>query len=150
MSEVDTDNVKLENCTADRKTILPPNWMRDSNGWIILQDPGPVPEEEAQNEIMDLGKVGDQFRSIQVIQETLGNGNFIVSWFDGGPSEETSGLHKMSIAQPESYKVNDPVFVRVVNDEEFGDNYYVHGKIKSKEDDGTSYNVDYYLKNYKQ
>lgn len=147
MSEMDTDNVKLENCTADRKTILPPNWMRDSNGWIILQDPGPVPEEEAQNEIMDLGKFGDdQFRSIQVIQETLENGNFIVSWFDGGPSAETSALHKMSIAQPESYKINDPVFVRVVNDEEYGDNYYVHGKIKSKEDDGT-YNVDYYLNN---
>jgi len=143
MSDMDTENVQLQYCTADEQTVLPANWMRDSNGWIILLQPGPLPPEEARHEILTLGAFGSSFRPIQRINIKLDNGFSVVTWKDGSVGD-TTRLHKMSMVQPEQFQVDDAVFVCVRYDTEFNDNNYLHGKIIDTHLDGT-YDIAYYV-----
>ena len=143
MSDMDTENVELQYCTADEQTVLPANWMRDSNGWIVLLEPGPLPAEEARHEILTLGAFGTSFRPIQRINHKLDSGVYVVTWNDGSVGDATR-LHKMSMVQPEQYEIDDAVFVCVRYDTESNDNNYLHGKIVDTHLDGT-YDIAYYV-----
>lgn len=142
MEELDTENVQLEYCTVDIKTVLPANWMRDSNGWIVLQDPGELPDEEANHEIQAVGAFGDVFRKIQVFGQMNENGMFIVTWSDGTTTDATR-IHHMNTVQPNAYNIGDAVFVCIQYDEAFGDNYYLHGLITTTPVNET-YEIEYY------
>ena len=143
MSDMDTENVELQYCTADEQTVLPANWMRDSNGWIALLEPGPLPLEEARHEILTLGAFSTSFRPIQRINHKLDNGVYVVTWNDGSVGD-TTRLHKMSTVQPEQFQIDDAVFVCVRYDTESNDNKYLHGKILDTHLDGT-YDIAYYV-----
>jgi uncharacterized protein YjbI with pentapeptide repeats len=143
MSNLNVENAQVEYCTVDEFTILPPYWARDSNGWIVLLDPGPRPDVEERHKIKTVGVYGDYFRITQTKGQMLDDGTFIVTWIDGTDSAVTR-LHRMNLQQPDGgYNVDDAVFVCFMYEEEFGDNFYMHGKVVQKHVNGT-YDIEYY------
>jgi uncharacterized protein YjbI with pentapeptide repeats len=128
MDNADVNNVVPEYCTADETTILPNTWKRDSNGWIYLEDPGPVPAEEARNEIVSVAITNDQFRSYQTMDRNAGNGSYELSWFDGTSS---TGSHLLKLSTANSFSAGDPVFVQVSQGSNQRDLYYVHAVVQS-------------------
>lgn len=130
MDFLEVNNVEPEYCSADETTILPRTWKRDSNGWIYIDDPGPVPKEEARNEIVSVAITngGGEYRAYRSVKKNLGNGAYEVEWLDGNPSRG-SNLLKLNTVTP--FIEGDPVFLKVNQGTTPGDDYYVHGAVES-------------------
>jgi hypothetical protein len=140
MDFLEVQNVEPEYCTADETTILPRTWKRDSNGWIYVDDPGPVPAEEARNEIVSVAITnGGQYRAYRSETRNLGNGTYEVEWLDGNQS---SADHLLKLSAVAPFNVGDPVFLKVNQGTTAGDDYYVHGVVEFIDSD--TCNLVYY------
>lgn len=133
MQHAEVSNVVPEYCTADTTTILPRTWQRDPNGWIYIDNPGPVSPEEAFT--LSVAMTNGQYRSYQTLDEKKEEaGTYVVKWYDGTSSDATNLL---KLITGTTLIVGDAVFVRVSQGSNANDNYYVHGALQSLDSDTT-------------